>query len=62
MRASGRRVCVCSVCVGQVSYHEAGPTRDDSNSLVTTATNVTLASLLPGRNYTVTVSALLFLV
>ncbi|XP_052756791.1 LOW QUALITY PROTEIN: tyrosine-protein phosphatase 10D-like [Galleria mellonella] len=41
----------------KISYHEAGPSRDDSNTLTTTATNVTLESLLPGRNYTITVSA-----
>ncbi|KAM3958132.1 LOW QUALITY PROTEIN: tyrosine-protein phosphatase 10D [Aphomia sociella] len=41
----------------KVSYHEAGPSRDDSNTLTTAATEVTLEALLPGRNYTVTVSA-----
>ncbi|XP_060800520.1 tyrosine-protein phosphatase 10D isoform X3 [Amyelois transitella] len=41
----------------KVSYHEAGPARDDSNTLTTPATNVTLEALLPGRNYTVTVCA-----
>lgn len=48
-------VCVC-VCVSQVSYHETGPSRDDSNSLSTAATNATLEALLPGRNYTFTVT------
>ncbi|XP_062527912.1 tyrosine-protein phosphatase 10D isoform X3 [Bombyx mori] len=42
----------------KVSYHEAGPSRDDSNTLTTTDTNVTLDALLPGRNYTVSVRAL----
>lgn len=41
----------------RVSYHEAGPSRDDSNALSTPAANVTLEALLPGRNYTVTVAA-----
>ncbi|XP_047545412.1 tyrosine-protein phosphatase 10D-like isoform X5 [Vanessa atalanta] len=41
----------------KVSYHETGPSRDDSNTLTTTNTNVTLEALLPGRNYTVTVAA-----
>lgn len=41
----------------RVSYHEAGPSRDDSSALSTPATNVTLETLLPGRNYTVTVAA-----
>ncbi|XP_075972305.1 protein tyrosine phosphatase 10D [Anticarsia gemmatalis] len=41
----------------KVSYHEAGPTRDDSNTLTTPDTRVPLKTLLPGRNYTVTVSA-----
>ncbi|XP_053600503.1 tyrosine-protein phosphatase 10D isoform X2 [Plodia interpunctella] len=41
----------------KVSYHEAGPARDDSNTLTTPTSNVTLESLLPGRNYTVTVCA-----
>ncbi|XP_049865569.1 tyrosine-protein phosphatase 10D isoform X2 [Pectinophora gossypiella] len=41
----------------KVSYHEAGPSRDDSNTLTIAATNVTLESLLPGRNYTVTVAS-----
>lgn len=39
-----------------MSYHETGPSRDDSNTLTTANTNVTLEALLPGRNYTVTVS------
>lgn len=46
----------CGTCV-QVSYHETGPSRDDSNSLTTAATNATLEALLPGRNYTFTVRA-----
>ncbi|XP_037297538.1 tyrosine-protein phosphatase 10D [Manduca sexta] len=41
----------------KVSYHEVGPSRDDSNTLMTATTNVTLDTLLPGRNYTITVSA-----
>lgn len=41
----------------QVSYHEAGPSRDDSNTLMTSDVSVPLKTLLPGRNYTVTVSA-----
>ncbi|XP_032511666.1 tyrosine-protein phosphatase 10D isoform X3 [Danaus plexippus] len=41
----------------KISYHETGPSRDDSNTLTTTTTNVTLEALLPGRNYTVSVSA-----
>lgn len=41
----------------QVSYHEAGPSRDDSNTLLTPDTHVTLRALLPGRNYSVGVSA-----
>lgn len=41
----------------RVSYHETGPSRDDSNSLTTAATNATLEALLPGRNYTFTVAA-----
>ncbi|KAL0839964.1 hypothetical protein ABMA28_016572 [Loxostege sticticalis] len=41
----------------KISYHEAGPSRDDSNTLTTSATNLTLEALLPGRNYTVTVSS-----
>ncbi|KAI8440644.1 hypothetical protein MSG28_001853, partial [Choristoneura fumiferana] len=45
----------------KVSYHEAGGS-DDSSTLTTTGTNVTLdatggAALLPGRNYTVSVMA-----
>lgn len=40
----------------QVSYHEVGPSRDDSNTLTTTLTNITLDALLPGRNYSITVS------
>ncbi|CAG9792264.1 unnamed protein product [Diatraea saccharalis] len=40
----------------KISYHEAGPSRDDSNTLSTAATEITLDALLPGRNYTVTVS------
>ncbi|GBP07497.1 Tyrosine-protein phosphatase 10D [Eumeta japonica] len=41
----------------KVSYHEVGPSRDDSNSLVTPHTNVTLEALLPGRNYSISVQA-----
>lgn len=41
----------------KVSYHEAGPSRDDSNTLTTSDTNVPLKTLLPGRNYTITVCA-----
>ncbi|CAH0628548.1 unnamed protein product [Chrysodeixis includens] len=41
----------------KVSYHEAGPSRDDSNTLMTSDVSVPLKTLLPGRNYTVTVSA-----
>ncbi|XP_045764003.1 tyrosine-protein phosphatase 10D isoform X1 [Maniola jurtina] len=41
----------------KVSYHETGPSRDDSNSLTTPRTNATLEALLPGRNYTVSVAA-----
>ncbi|XP_028177179.1 tyrosine-protein phosphatase 10D-like [Ostrinia furnacalis] len=41
----------------RVSYHEAGPSRDDSSSLAAPAANVTLDALLPGRNYTITVAA-----
>ncbi|XP_068628161.1 tyrosine-protein phosphatase 10D [Battus philenor] len=41
----------------KVSYHETGPSHDDSSTLTTSATNITLESLLPGRNYTISVSA-----
>ncbi|CAB3221781.1 unnamed protein product [Arctia plantaginis] len=41
----------------KVSYHESGPSRDDSSTLTVSDTSVPLRSLLPGRNYTVTVSA-----
>lgn len=41
----------------QVSYHEAGPSRDDSNTLSTTEPRVTLRALLAGRNYSVWVAA-----
>lgn len=41
----------------RVSYHEAGPSRDDSNTLSTAERRVTLRALLPGRNYSVAVSA-----
>lgn len=41
----------------RVSYHEAGPSRDDSNALTTPTTEALLEALLPGRNYTVTVAA-----
>lgn len=39
----------------RVTYHEAGPSRDDSNALTVATTNVTLDALLPGRNYTLSV-------
>ncbi|XP_047019276.1 tyrosine-protein phosphatase 10D isoform X1 [Helicoverpa zea] len=41
----------------KVSYHEAGPTRDDSSALSTSEPRVQLRALLPGRNYSVLVSA-----
>ncbi|XP_041973305.1 tyrosine-protein phosphatase 10D isoform X2 [Aricia agestis] len=41
----------------RVSYHEADGARDDSSSLIVAAPDVTLDALLPGRNYTITVSA-----
>ncbi|XP_034825166.1 tyrosine-protein phosphatase 10D [Maniola hyperantus] len=41
----------------KVSYHETGPSRDDSNALSTPRSNATLQALLPGRNYTVSVAA-----
>ncbi|XP_048481180.1 tyrosine-protein phosphatase 10D [Plutella xylostella] len=41
----------------RVSYHEVGPARDDANSLLAPAPSTTLAALLPGRNYSVQVSA-----
>lgn len=41
----------------KVSYHEAGPSRDDSNTLSTTEPRVTLRALLAGRNYSVWVAA-----
>ncbi|XP_039746101.1 tyrosine-protein phosphatase 10D-like isoform X2 [Pararge aegeria] len=41
----------------RVSYHETGPSRDDSSALSTAHANATLAALLPGRNYTVSVAA-----
>ncbi|XP_022829301.1 tyrosine-protein phosphatase 10D-like [Spodoptera litura] len=37
----------------KVSYHEAGPSRDDSNTLSTAEPRVTLRALLAGRNYSV---------
>lgn len=42
----------------RVSYHEAGPGRDDSNSLLTADTRLRLDTLLPGRNYSLSVQAL----
>uniref|UniRef100_A0A2A4JIC7 Fibronectin type-III domain-containing protein n=1 Tax=Heliothis virescens TaxID=7102 RepID=A0A2A4JIC7_HELVI len=41
----------------KVSYHEAGPSRDDSSTLTTAEARVQLRALLPGRNYSVLVSA-----
>ncbi|KAF9421769.1 hypothetical protein HW555_002450 [Spodoptera exigua] len=41
----------------KVSYHEAGPSRDDSNTLSTAEPRVTLRALLAGRNYSVWVAA-----
>lgn len=41
----------------RVEYREAGPAGDDASALTAAGTNVTLDALLPGRNYTVSVSA-----
>ncbi|CAH2062689.1 unnamed protein product, partial [Iphiclides podalirius] len=41
----------------KVSYHETGPSHDDSSTLTTAGTNATLEGLLPGRNYSIAVSA-----
>ncbi|CAK1578883.1 unnamed protein product [Parnassius mnemosyne] len=41
----------------KVSYYETDPSQEDSNTLTTPNTNVTLEGLLPGRNYTISVCA-----
>ncbi|CAH2062693.1 unnamed protein product, partial [Iphiclides podalirius] len=41
----------------KVSYQESGASKDDISTLTTPHTNVKLEGLLPGRNYTISVSA-----
>ena len=49
--------CVCSIL--QISYHEVETYNGDSNSVLVDKdqTSLSLESLLPGRNYSVTVQA-----